>query len=80
MKKLYILLFLLLILSFSVFAGVDTRLTLVSNTNGVLVVDVQAMSNSAEVKIGLYRGAFKISETLENRVKSVKFSEHYFAP
>lgn len=62
-------------------AAVYTRLEQVSNQNGVLVVGVQAMSDKGPALISLYRGAFRISETLEQRVTSVSFDHlHFFAP
>ncbi|MBN1481830.1 T9SS C-terminal target domain-containing protein [candidate division KSB1 bacterium] len=60
------------------FAKVYTQLVLVSNENGVLVVDVQAKSDDGEPLISLYRGAFKISETLEKRVTFVGFDNLVF--
>lgn len=59
-------------------AKVDTQLVLVSNKDGVLTVDVQAKSDAGEPLISLYRGAFKISETLENRVRYVGFDNLVF--
>lgn len=59
-------------------AKVYTRLQLVSNVNGVLVVDVQALSDDGAPLISLYRGAFKISETLEQRVMAVEFKHLLF--
>ena len=59
-------------------AKVYTRLQFVSNENGVLVVDVQALSDDGAPLISLYRGAFKISETLEQRVTAVEFKHLLF--
>ncbi len=79
MKNFVILLVLVsLMISTPLLAKVDTQLALVSNENGVLVVDVQAKSDDGEPLISLYRGAFKISETLENRVKYVGFDNLVF--
>ncbi len=59
-------------------ASVHTRLHYVSNESGILVVDVQAMSDEGAPLINLYRGAFKISETLEKRVVAVGFQHFVF--
>ncbi len=59
-------------------AKVFTRLEMVSNSNGVLVVDVQSYSNFGEPLIKMYQGSFKISQTLEKRVKAVEFSHLLF--
>lgn len=59
-------------------ADVYTRLDMVSNENGKLVVDVQAFSDDGSPLISLYRGAFKISETLEKRVVAVSFENLVF--
>ena len=72
----------LIVLSFLIaapnFADVYTRLDMVSNEDGVLVVDVQAFSDDGSPLISLYRGAFKISETLEKRVVAVSFENQVF--
>jgi hypothetical protein len=60
------------------FAKVYTRLQMVSNDKGVMVVNVQAMSDDGAPLISLYRGAFKISETLEKRVVAVEFEHLLF--
>lgn len=60
------------------FAKVYTRLQLASNENGIMVVNVQAISDDGAPLISLYRGAFKISETLEKRVVSVEFKHLLF--
>ncbi|MDZ7314921.1 MAG: T9SS type A sorting domain-containing protein [candidate division KSB1 bacterium] len=80
MKKIVIVLVLFaLLVAGEAYAKVFTRLQLVSNDNGVLVVDVQAFSNYGTPLISFYRGSFKISKTLEKRVTSVSFV-HYLFP
>ncbi len=79
MKKVVIVMVLVsMLFATPMLAKVDTQLVLVSNENGVLTVDVQAKSDNGEPLISLYRGAFKISETLENRVRYVGFDNLVF--
>jgi hypothetical protein len=79
MKKFVILLVLVsMMIATPLLAKVDTQLVLVSNSDGVLTLDIQAKSDDGEPLISLYRGAFKISETLENRVKYVGFDNLIF--
>ena len=79
MKNLVMVLLLLsFIIAAPIFSAVHTRLQYVSNESGVLIVDVQAMSDNGVPLISLYRGAFKISETLEKRVVAVGFQNFLF--
>ncbi len=79
MKNLVMVLVLLsFVVAAPIFSAVHTRLQYVSNEGGVLIVDVQAMSDSTSPLISLYRGAFKISETLEKRVVAVGFQNYLF--
>jgi hypothetical protein len=79
MKKFTFLLVLVsLLFAIPTFADVYTQLVKVSNENGLLVVNLQAKSDAGEPIICLYRGAFKISETLEKRVKAVSFDNLLF--
>jgi len=68
-----------LIIALPSFAEVLVRLHLVSNENGVIVVDVQAMSDAGDVNLNLFQGGFRISETLEKRVVSVEFESLGFS-
>ncbi|RPH98737.1 MAG: T9SS C-terminal target domain-containing protein [Calditrichaeota bacterium] len=77
-KSVFLLVLFSLLIAAPLLADVYTRLHLISNENGVLVVDVQAISDNGSPLISLYRGAFKISETLEQRVLSVKFEHLLF--
>jgi len=79
MKNLLVVLLLFSVfVALPAFAGVSTRLQYVSNENGVLIVDVQAMSDNGVPLVSQYRGAFKISETLEKRVVAVGFQNYLF--
>ena len=79
MKKITILLVLVsMLIATPLLADVYSRLVLVSNEDGMLVVDVQAQSDDGEPLISLYRGAFKVSETLEKRVTYVGFDNLLF--
>ncbi len=88
-KKSFILHLLFIVLIFSavgVFAGVDTRLTFVSNIyhspvigQGTLVIDVEAAYNlECPPAIKLFQDAFKLDEVLSAQVLTVTFSNQLF--
>ena len=73
-----VVLLLSLIVAAPLFANVHTRLQFVNNESGILVIDVQAMSDDGIPLVSQYRGAFKIAETLEKRVVAVGFQNFVF--
>jgi len=80
MKKL--LLLILLLISYSIFATVDTRITQFSNTpnspsagQGTLVIDIEATSNAGNVLINAFQNAIQLDATFLAQNPSVSFSD-----
>ncbi len=80
------ILFLLTIMN--VYAAVDTRLTLVSNTydspspgRATLIINVESMSTTSDVQINTFQDAFQVDANLKAQILSVNdvtFSNHNF--
>lgn len=84
-NKVLVLTVLVLALTVSTWAKVDTRLFLVSHTYNIpevgratLIVDVQAKSTVADQKIGHFQDAFVIGGVLFNQTDTLMYSERLF--
>ncbi len=79
MKKLIVLCALVVFVSAgSSFSAVDSRLNLIDNSNGRMILDVEAISTDEPVAIANYQGTFKVSDSLKERMLGVYFTQHLF--
>ena len=67
-----------IVLTGTLFAAVDSRLKLIDNSNGRMVLDIEAISTDEPVAIATYQGTFKVCDSLKERMLGVYFTQHLF--